>query len=237
MENKYEIKFRITSVELNEIEDWLKSDKLNSKKGNSFYNNWDLICKAHRENTIAIIKLENIIIGYSIWSVIEIGAIIDIFEIKPDYRKRGVGKYFFKKISDNFILNNFKVIRLFCEPKKSEIFWIKMGFRKFSYVSESIPDLSYFKPLIVINEPKINTDSCNKLELWDLEPHLAKKTKPKWIWDIDYDNFQPILHPCNSDWNIRLSIKEKIIKEKKVKYFSKKEIQFDYFIFIDELSE
>ena len=44
-----------------------------------------------------------------------------------------------------------------------------MEFRKFPKIGYSISELTYFKPLIEINEPAIEIDENNKLELWDLE--------------------------------------------------------------------
>lgn len=235
MKNQFKIKFEITSFELEEIENWLKAELLTSNNG--FYHNWNLIKKAYSDNKIVILKNEINVIGFLIWCDFNIYAEIDIFEIKPEFRQRGVGKYFFNEVSTFFKSHNFSAIKLFCEPEESEKFWIKMKFRKFPKIGYSISELTYFKPLIEINEPAIEFDENNKLELWDLEPYQIKETKPKWTWSINTEIFLPILNPCNSDWNIRWTKNGKLIRENKVKRFSNKEIEFGNFLFVEELTE
>ena len=235
MKKHFEIKFEITNFELKEIEDWLKEELLTSN--NSFYHNWNLIAKAYSENKIVVLKNEINVIGFLIWCDFNIYAEIDVFEIKPEFRKRGVAKYFFIEVSTFFKSHDFLAIKLFCEPEESEIFWIKMGFRKFPKIGYSISELTYFKPLIEINEPTTKIDENNKLELWDLEPHQIKDTKPKWIWSINTEIFLPILNPCNSNWNIRWTRNGKVIRENKVKRFSKTETVFGNFLFLEELDE
>src|SRR5690606_39480172 len=54
----------------------------------------------------------------------------------------------------------------------------------------SDPELTYYKPLIKINE--LTFEDCeNKLELWNLEPYQIKEQKAKWKWNIN-DNNKPI---------------------------------------------
>jgi hypothetical protein len=237
MKKQFEIKFEVTNFELDEIENWLKKELLTSNNG--FYHNWNLITKAYSENKIVILKNEINVIGFLIWSDFNIYVEIDIFEIKPEYRKRGVGKYFFNEISTIFKNLDFSAIKLFCEPKESEKFWIKMEFIKFPKIGYSISELTYFKPLIEINEPVIEIDENNKLELWDLEPYQIKDNKPKWIWNINTEKFIPILNPCNSNWKIRWTKNGEIIRENKVKRFAieKNQIEFGNFLFVKQLTE
>jgi hypothetical protein len=237
MENQFEIKFEITNFELDEIENWLKKELYTSKNG--FYHNWDIITRANSEKKIIILKNKINVIGFLIWSDYNIYVEIDIFEIRPEYRMKGVGKYFFYEVSFFFRNQNFFAIKLFCEPIESEEFWKRMEFRKFPKTQYSIPELTYFKPLIEINEPSVEVDENNKLELWDVEPHQKESTKPQWSWNINTDKFIPILNPCNSNWNIRWTKNGKIIREQKVKRFSiqGKEIEFGGFIFLKELTE
>jgi len=237
MKNQFEIKFKISFNELNEIENWLKKELLFSNIG--FYHNWNLISKAHAENRIVIIKNKLEIIGFLIWSDFNVYAEIEIFEIKSEFRNIGIGKYFLIEVSSFFKSLNFSAIQLFCEPKDSEKFWKKMEFIKFPKLGYSISELTYFKPLIEINKTEIEIDENNKLELWDLEPYQIKDVKPKWTWNINAEKFIPILNPCNSNWNIRWTKNGKIIRENKVKRFSNNgnEIEFGNFLFLTKLTE
>ena len=96
METKFEIKFQITNPELVEIENWLKEELLKSNFG--FYNNWNLIANAYSRNNIAILKDESNVIGLIIWSEYDRFVEIDIFEIRIEYRKKGIGRLFFNEI-------------------------------------------------------------------------------------------------------------------------------------------
>lgn len=232
MKSKLEIKFEITNLELDEIGNWLKSTK------SDFYGNWNIIVKAQSKNEIIILKEETNIIGFLIWSEIDKYITIDIFEIRLEYRKKGIGRLFFDKALKHFSDKDFFAIELFCRPEESEKFWKKMGFIKFPKTGYN-DELTYFKPLIEIKQNETEIDQNNKLELWDLEPYQVNQNKPKWTWNINSQEFIPIVNPCNSNWNIRWTKDGKIIKDHKVKYFSndKNKIEFGSFVFIKQLVE
>lgn len=237
MDNILKVKFDIEKRELDEIENWLKEESKTSK--NSFYNYWNTIIKSYSEKRMAILKNEKNVIGYLIWSIGDIYVEIDILEIKPVFRKKGIGKYFINEISEYFKKKGFLVMKLFCKSKESEMFWRKMEFIKFPKMEDSKSELTFFKPLIIVNKSQTNIYENNKLELWNIESFMVEDSKPKWIWIIDINNFVPILHPCDANWNIRWTKKGKIVKECMVKHFSdqKNQIEFSPFIYVKKLIE
>lgn len=228
---KYQIKRKVTEGELLEIKIWLGNEAANNS---GFYHNWNIIEKAKLDNQLFIIKDQSCVIGFLVWSNREIYAEIDIFEIIPSHRKKGIGEYFFNEVCKYWNENNFCVLLLFCEPKESEKFWKKMNFIKFPDTIQSLHKLTYYKPLIQINNSNTEIDMYNKLELWDVEPHLVNDTNPQWYWNISVENFLPILAPCESDWNIRLTKNGKVVDENKVKRFSRN-IGHSPFLYIIEL--
>jgi hypothetical protein len=231
-----EIRQEVTENELHEIKIWLKTEVEESENDSGFFYNWNIIEKAKNGNEIFIIKNENEVLGFLVWSGKEICAEIDIFEIKPKHRKNGIGAHFFNEVCNYWQSNNYIVVKLFCEPKESEKFWKKMNFIKFPDITYSIPELTYYKPLIEIKETATEIDVNNNLALWNVEPDQIQKNNPKWTWNIEENNFTPILNPCDSNWNIRWTKNGKIVNENKVKRFSKNaEIEFDYFIYLKEL--
>jgi hypothetical protein len=237
MDNILKVKFEIEKRELDEIENWLKEESLTSK--NSFYGNWTMIIKSYSENRMAILKDKENVIGYTIWRIGDIHIEIDLFEIKPVFRRMRIGEYFINEIAKYFKKKGFLALKLFCKPEKSELFWKEMKFIKFPKRGYSESELTYFKPLIKINQSDKDVDENNKLELWDIESYEVKDSKPKWTWNIDIKNFVPILQPCNEKWNIRWTKNGKIVKECMVKYFSdqKNQIEFSEFIYIKKLVE
>jgi hypothetical protein len=129
---------------------------------------------------------------------------------------------------------------LFCAPIESEKFWKKMDFIKFPDRGYSESELTYYKPLIEIQQTTKN-NSDNKIELWNVEPYQIKNHEPKWTWEINSNLDKlllPIIQPCNCNWNLRLTKNGKQIKEDKVKYFSdKNRIEYSPFLLITELNE
>jgi hypothetical protein len=78
------------------------------------------------------------------------------------------------------------------------------------------------------------------LELWNKEPYQVKeKDMPNWTWGVNEKGEleNPILFPCNYDWNLRWRRNDEIIREDKVKYFRRKgtEIYFSGYLYIKAL--
>lgn len=229
-----------TQLDLRKIEEWLIEEEKASNEG--FYCNWTIIENAFNNNTLVTLDFQNSPIGFIVWSKGEIYAEIDILEIKPEYRRRGVGKLFFEEISKYFKQKGFLAIELFCSPRESEPFWKNMGFIKFPNRGYSESDLTYFKPLIRVQPNSENELTDNKIELWDVEPYQKNNSIPKWTWYIEHKNNKlilPIIQPCNCNWNLRWTRNGEIIREDKVKNFSTKENRVEYspFLYIDKLVE
>ena len=240
MKAEYQINKTPTQFDLNEIEKWLIEEDKTFDEG--FYCNWSIIEKAFSKKEFVTLNFKDRPIGFLVWSSGDIYAEIDILEIKPEHRKRGVGKVFFEMISEYFKQKGFLVIKLFCSPRESEKFWKKMGFMKFPDRGYSESDLTYFKPLIKVQTTSRDGHTKNKLELWDVDPFQKKKNLPKWTWNVDIiDNKLklPIIHPCNCNWNLKWTSNGKTIREDKVKYFGAENNRIEYspFLYINELTE
>lgn len=225
--------------DLTEIKKWLIEEDIEFGKG--FYCNWSTIEKAFGCKQLISINVNGLPIGFLVWSNREIYAEIDILEIKYDYRNKGIGKYFFENISNYFKEKGFLSIKLFCAPRESEKFWKKMNFLKYPNTGYSLSDLTYYKPLVQIQEVTNYSHSKNKLELWNVEQHQIKKHEPKWTWEVQSEtNKLPliIVQPCNPNWNLRWTKNGRVIREDKVKYFfTNQEIDYSTFLIIKELIE
>jgi len=240
MRTKFQINILPTQLNLKKIEEWLIEEEKNYNEG--FYCNWTIIAKAFKNGALITFDFDEMPIGFLVWSRGEIHAEIDVLEIKPDFRNKGIGEFFFKQFSDYLKKNKFLVIKLFCAPKESKKFWKKMGFIKFPHRGFSEAELTYFKPLINIQRKSKNRQRGHLIEIWNVEPHLKNNFSPKWTWNIKLNNdvlILPIIHPCNSNWNMRWSKNGETIKEDKVKYFDIEENRVDYspFIYIEKLIE
>lgn len=219
------------SEQLAKIKTWLVEEKENFNEG--FYCNWNIIENSFNENQLFVLEFKKMIVGFISWTnhggkYVD----IDIMEINPKFRSKGLGRILFNKTEEFFKENNYLAIKLFCSPESSESFWQKMEFKKFPKRGYSESELTYYKPLINAKEPSIDKFLTNKIELWDIEPYELKEQKPKWTWEINNDIY-PILHPCNPNWNLRHTRNGQIIKEDKIKYFDRKnEIEFGPFLYL-----
>jgi len=240
MKLDYQFKQSPNQSDLKEIENWLIDEKNKSNEG--FYSNWTIIENAFNNKKLITVKHNNLPIGFLVWSKGEIYAEIDILEIKPNLRNKGIGEKFFNQISNHFTSEGFLALKLFCSPRESEKFWKKMNFVKFPIRRYSESDLTYYKPLIDVLRCTETNDYLNKIELWNVEPNRIKNNEPEWTWKVESETNKlmlPIIQPCDCNWNLRWTKNGKMIREDKVKYFALKNNRIDYspFLYINELSE
>lgn len=236
--NDYKIVTNPTKKDLNEIMGWLKEEyELN---GEGFYCNRNIISSEQKVGTLIVFKIDNSCVGFVVWGkTYEFVIDINIFVIHPDYRGKNFGRIFYNLVRDRFKNDSIKVFKLFCEPASSERFWKKMGFYKLPKFRYSQHELTYYS--ILADTASSNyIEGADIIELWDVEPVWAEDVEPKWIWYVEIKNNElilPIVHPCDCNWQIRWSRNGKVLKEEKVKYFTKKNFEFYYdkFLIISDL--
>jgi ribosomal protein S18 acetylase RimI-like enzyme len=116
-----------TQDQIEEIKAWLIEEQNNSGEG--FYCNWSIIASFYKRWNFSVISTNNKTIGFACWrNTSDLSGQINIFEIHPDFRRRGVGLYFTEKLLSHFVEKNVYVIDLQCVPSTSEIFWRYLGF-------------------------------------------------------------------------------------------------------------
>jgi len=237
-----ELKIRTTATEkdIEIIERWLIKEGIDF--GDSFHSDWSTIRNAFEEQRMFILEYSKDVIGFATWRKDEdhFEANIEYFEIHPDQRRKGYGDYFYTGIAQEFKEQGLRIVTLTCEPEESKSFWERMGFSQFPNRHLSDPVLTYFDPLIEIIEATDNPNDFNKIELWDVNPNQANNAKPRWSWNLEDNSEQlnnPIIQPCNPDWNLRWTKNGVVVKEDKVKYFSESDnpIYFSPFLIVERL--
>ena len=229
-----------TLQDIKEILGWLKKERDHDILEHGFFNNKDIILDSFRLGNAIVFKHENKSIGLIVWNESDdILVNIDIFVIHPSYRGKGFGALFYHDVCNHFVEKGFKAVKLFCEPKTSEKFWIKMGLLKLHDCGYTEHELTYYGVLIDVAST-IQINNAEKIELWDVEPYEAIETEPRWTWYIENDGgrlLYPILHPCNCNWNLRWSRNGDVLKESKIKYFTNKELELfkSKFLYIEKL--
>lgn len=228
---------------LAEIKRWLLLEE--KKTGDGFFCNWDNIESSFDENKLLIVTQNEKTIGFANWhSSDDFLATIDVVEIHPDFRGKGICREFLSFMFSYFRERNVYVVDLQCAPASSESIWRKLGFIDF-LSSRSIShwengNKKLYQTLIPISNPTSKENNCEFIELWDDEPHMAKDIDAMWFWKLDFENgtrhlAKPIVHPSHYDWNIKWGKNGLSIKEDKIKYLRKDKIIFGKFLIITDM--
>lgn len=226
--------YSLNTVNFHKIISWLRQEW--EETGSGFYFNREIIRKAYEGKRILGCIKGNKPIGFLTWTEYKdkskIYIDLDIIAIHQEFRGQGIGKEFYNLAEKYFIKRGVIVVKLFCSPASSESFWKTMGFQKFP-IGLNEPALTYYKSLIECTKPS-ESNTINKMKLWDVVSFRAPKTKPKRVWNID-DNFEAIIQPCSGDWCLRLTLNNKIVKESMVKRFTSKkdELRIGSFLYIN----
>lgn len=234
--------FTPTQREIFEIKQWLLEENKNTRKG--FYCNWNTINQGFLEGRVATISLDAKNVGFVLWSEWECTARIEIMEVHPQHRKKGIGKRLVTDLTAFLLQQGICVVDLQCNPASSEPIWRKLGFIDFPSTEEGIDDeerlnKELYKVLIPhAGVTDLYNDVDDVIQLWDKEPYETKSVPPSWVWKITFrdDNKEltlPIIHPCKSDWKIQRKCKSAIVTDK-VKRFAKEEIQFGRYLIINK---
>lgn len=113
---------------LENILDWLKKEQ--NRTGEGFYCNKDIIVDSHQEGEVHVALDNDIVVGFVVDHLYSYskGSSIDILEVHPHNRHRGIGKALaLNSISRLFELGA-ELVNVECTPHSSEAFWRKLGF-------------------------------------------------------------------------------------------------------------
>ncbi|KYG79082.1 acetyltransferase (GNAT) family protein [Roseivirga ehrenbergii] len=208
-----------TEEHLADIESWLVEEW--NKTQNGFYSDWSMIPNAFKENRLSVITDNDYAIGFVVYRISEFEVDIDITEIKPTERNRGVARQLINETLNFLKLKGVLVARLFCQPTNSEPFWKKIGFNNFPQIIDN-KQIHMFKPLIETLKPTEKIETNSTIRLWNCPPHQADRISAKWAWDLNFkeDNetlVKPIISPVSREWQVQLIINGEESKPVRVK--------------------
>ena len=104
---------------------WLRDEHLDELGGFSgFYCNRSIIRRAAREGDMRVLTEGRKVIGLAVFN--QYG--IDIFEIRPGYRRAGYGRSFAQHIIQDLFARGSTALNVDCVPQESERFWRALGF-------------------------------------------------------------------------------------------------------------
>lgn len=235
------VSFDPSELELAEIETWLIEEEKQTREG--FYCNWSTIVGAHAKKQLAIIKANNKTVGFITWRLSEIVATIDLAEIKPDHRKKGLAKILLEHLFNYFSTKGIMIVDLMCSPEESEDAWKKMGFVEF-------PDEDIYngsdgrnKELYQIIVPAmylVPDCTMEHIALWDVTTHGWSNQDPRWIWPAIFKPgtrklIKPIIHPAHGDWKLQWRNAAHLYDECRAKVFQNRNAWIGKYLIIKEL--
>jgi GNAT superfamily N-acetyltransferase len=241
----YQVTFSPTDNQVSEIEKWLIAER--QKTGDGFYCNWNIIKSSFDNGELATISLNSKAIGFATWRLTtDKTARIEIAEVKPTHRKKGIGKILMTQLLNFLTDKGVCVVDLQCSPDTSEPVWKRLGFVEFPDSPENYNfNSGDNKKLYKILTEHLKTSSVQRsdetIELWNNEPYTTNdKTPPTYLWNVEFIDetrklSQPIIHPAHYEWRLLWRVNGNTIKDDKIKRF-KPEIDFGTFIIIDELT-
>jgi len=233
--------FSPTKHQLTEIKKWLLDER--NVTGEGFYCNWEIIESSFTKKKLATISVDDKTIGFITWyNYPDYTSRIDITEIKPTHRSKGLGQMLISKLLEKLILQNIYAVKLECAPSSSELFWRHLGFidfpeHKFLWNKENKELYKILVPHLE-SQKVINTGEC--IELWNDESFGNQSLNFTWKWQLLFKEgtrelVRPIIQPCHYDWRIKWTLNGAKIRDDKVKYFDKKEMIFGDFLIITRM--
>lgn len=236
----YEIIYSVTEQHLKEIEEWL-SDKQNESVS-PIYNHWNFISAKQKTNQMMCLKGDGTIVGFITWisdfnyplQSIEYLVICDKFQGK------GYGRLLANSCFDLFREKGIKVVKLQSATDESDLFWEKIGFRR--YPEEYTNNKYHYRFIVDPQKCILENKADEVIEIWDTYSSDAN-ILPSYTFEITYKTDSnrlktPIIMLCDDTWRIRWCKKKKVLKDCKIKWFHKNGLfALDEILIVDRLVE
>ncbi|HBL77033.1 MAG: hypothetical protein A2W90_19320 [Bacteroidetes bacterium GWF2_42_66] len=228
-----------TLQHLEEIKKWLQKEDNSSNEG--FFCQMDTIENSFRKNRLIVIAKDNVAIGFLTFYYSDHIVNIEIAEVKPSERKRGIGKLLLQDSFGKFIKDGMLVAQLFCSPASSEKIWKRMGFNNFP--DEIIKESRIYLYQILVKTAEFCThdNETELIELWDFEDY-SNELPPKWRWEVKRQEksnklVKPIIHPCSDKWSVAHRIRSETREKRIMKYFDMGKHDGGHFLIVTELNK
>jgi len=206
---------------LTQLKTWLQQAYIDGYS--RFIEHWHIIEKAFEEQNLLILEKDTIAIGFVVFDINDEIAQIDLAELIPHKRGQGLAKPFIRDAVNYLKDQGALAVKLYCAPTESEGFWRKCGFKRFEFPNDD--HIHMFKVLTESLKTNSNTDSdkTDFIKLWNCESHLARRTEPKWTWELEYKDdsktlIKPIIIPAYSGWHLELITADNQIAHKKSRF-------------------
>lgn len=224
---------RPTKEQFIKLEIDLKAEFESFRSG--FYSHWKEILNTFESNGLVLFELNTKLVGFAAIEYKEITSKIDFFQILKPFEDNGYGSLFCALLLDHLKKENYKATSLVA-IWGSETFWKKQGFDPFEGDKLNIEPHSYYKILVDCAFPVQNSESLNRVEIWDTL-FYRDGSLPTWTFETN-KKFKPILLPVHNEWKIRWTKNGIVEFDFIIKRFTRiTEIDYFPFVYIEKLPE
>lgn len=203
-----------TEQHLLQLTEWLQAEWVSTEHqgiARGFYCNLSIIQKAHAEGRLSCIVAAGeciAFVSYNNWSPV---VRLDIVEVHPKHRGKGVGRLLVEKFIEDRLSNGDVAAEVECVPWDSHYFWQKLGFLE---IPEGVDTNHYFyerlklyRPLHPKRDPL--SPGEHRFELWDKPVWEVGNSLARWEWAVTSEHGEihpPLIHPSNKEWKFRWCI-------------------------------
>lgn len=219
------ISFNPKQKHLDEIAKWMVDEKELPISSNG---NFSSIRDAFENKNLVVATSEGKTVGfYALWKC-GLTISISVAETKPNYRKKGVGRFMLEEIIKKYEKKEIYAFYLRCSPESSQKIWKKLGFQYCPDNSKKnrseIWMYKIIKPYLKPN--RLNTKIGNEtIEIWNDKSGNKNDESPTWIWNLKYIKntrtlIKPIVHFGHVRWRIRWRKENETLKDCEYQYFN-----------------
>ena len=101
---------RPTEAHLDQTEAWLQEEY--REHGEGFFCNWNVIVKAFKDREMAVALIEEKAVAFIVWWRWKETAGLSILSVRPDLRRRGIGRALAKRILSKFEKSGVKKVEI-----------------------------------------------------------------------------------------------------------------------------
>ena len=120
---------------LQELLGWLQREQ--AQLGEGFYCNKDIIVASHAVGELHCSIANGQVVGFVVHTASSARASIDILEVHPEHRRRGIGTQLATYTLRLLRASPAQFITVQCRPRSSELFWRALGFSPHASFSPS----------------------------------------------------------------------------------------------------
>lgn len=194
---------------LNQIKEWLEEEY--NALGTGFWVNWPIIKNRFSQKKLCCVISKGIVLGFCTYHIIDSIAYIEVMEVHPKYRQKGIGRYLVKSLIHYLRKLNVLIVELESNPIDSLSFWYSLDFKdlpKETKMNEYEKKQNLLYKVLVPSLEVANPNKQIKVALWNVDFHSQASTtiEASWVWGSDKEELDiPIIYPANRNWKLMIT--------------------------------